>query len=97
MACPQMVVQLDRGLMKLYINQTNVLEGYAAVVEHKEKDQAFGLCRCLAYKTHIKSIAVFVDSDNRIKLAGGKFMDKESDMEMTQLECGCGSCGSKYQ
>ncbi len=35
MACPQMIVQLYKGLMKVYTNQTNVYEGSRAVVEHK--------------------------------------------------------------
>ncbi len=35
-----MVVQLYRGLMKVYTNQTNVLEGSSAVVEHIDKNQA---------------------------------------------------------
>lgn len=40
MACPQMIVQLYKGLMKVYINQTNINEGSTAVVEHKDKDPA---------------------------------------------------------
>jgi hypothetical protein len=40
MACPQMTVQLYKGLMKVYTNQTIVYEGSTAVVEHKNKDQA---------------------------------------------------------
>ncbi len=33
-ACPQMIVQLDKGLMKIYTNQTDIYE---------DKDQAAGL------------------------------------------------------
>jgi hypothetical protein len=40
LACRQMVVQLYRGLIKVCTNQTNILEGSTAVVEHKDKDQA---------------------------------------------------------
>ncbi len=43
MACPQMIVQLYRGLMKVYVNQSSVYEGATAVVEHQDKDQAPGL------------------------------------------------------
>jgi hypothetical protein len=39
-ACPQMAVQLYKGLMKVYTNLTNVLECGTVVVEHKNKDQA---------------------------------------------------------
>jgi hypothetical protein len=35
MACPQIIVQLYKGLMKIYTNQTNIYEGSTAVVEHK--------------------------------------------------------------
>jgi hypothetical protein len=31
-ACPQMIVQLYKGLMKIYTNQTNIYEGTTAVV-----------------------------------------------------------------
>jgi hypothetical protein len=40
MCFPQMIVQLYKGLMKIYTNQTNIYEGSTAVVEHKDKDQA---------------------------------------------------------
>ncbi len=33
------------GLIKVYTNQTNVLEGSTAVVEHKDKEQAVGCWR----------------------------------------------------
>jgi hypothetical protein len=37
MACPQ-IVQLYKGLMKVYTNKTNLLEGSTAVVEYKDMD-----------------------------------------------------------
>jgi hypothetical protein len=43
MACPQTIVQLYKGLMKVYTNQSGVYEGEVAVVEHRDKDQAAGL------------------------------------------------------
>ncbi len=54
--------------MKVYVNQTNAYEGSTAVVELQDKDQAAGLelaesfilCGNQAFKTHIKSIAVFI-------------------------------------
>ncbi len=70
-------VQLYKGLMKVYINQTNVLEGSTAVIEHKDKGQAlrqaiiesFILCGYQPYKMHKKSIAIYVYNDNRVDLA----------------------------
>jgi hypothetical protein len=43
MACPQMIVQLYRGLMKIYTNRRNIQERRTVVVEHKDKDQAAAL------------------------------------------------------
>jgi hypothetical protein len=40
MACPQMIVQLYRGLMKVNVNQMNVFKRQH---EHKDEDQAAGL------------------------------------------------------
>ncbi len=40
---PQTVVQLFKGLLKVYMNQTNVLEGSMAVVEHNDKDHVAAL------------------------------------------------------
>jgi hypothetical protein len=34
MPCPQLIVQLYRGLMKVYVNQSGVYEGSTIVVEH---------------------------------------------------------------
>jgi hypothetical protein len=61
----QMVVQLYKGFMKVYMIQTNVSEGSSTKVvevEHKDEVQATGLeitepfilCGYKAYKTHIK-------------------------------------------
>jgi hypothetical protein len=77
MACPKMIVQLYKGLMKIYTIQMNIYEGSTAVVEHNDKDQAAGLefdesfmhCRHQAYKAHIKSIAVFVHNGDRVEVA----------------------------
>jgi hypothetical protein len=43
MACPQTIVQLYKGLMKVFANQAGVYEGGVAVVEQHDKDQASGL------------------------------------------------------
>ncbi len=34
----------------------------------------------------ICTLAVFMHSDGRVKVAGGKFMDKGSNIDMTRLE-----------
>ncbi len=63
-ACPWMILQLFKGLMKIYTNQTSIYEGSTVVIEHKDKDHAAGLeiaesfilgCH-QAYKLHIKRI-----------------------------------------
>jgi hypothetical protein len=61
---PQMRVQLYKGLMKVYMNQSGIYEGSIVVVENKVKDQAAGLeiaeslfCGYQAFKRHIKDIA----------------------------------------
>jgi hypothetical protein len=96
MACPQTIVQLYKGLMKVYTNQSGVYEGEVAVVEHRDKDQAAGLeiaesfilCGHQAFKTHIKSIAIFMHEDDQVKVAQGRFTDKGSDVDLTRLESG---------
>jgi hypothetical protein len=77
MACPQTIIRLYMGMRKVYVNQTNAYEGSKAVVEHQDKDQAAGLelaesfilCGHQAFKTHIKSIAVFIHKDDRMEVA----------------------------
>jgi hypothetical protein len=77
--------------MKVYTDQTIVLEGFTDVVEHRDKDQAlelklaesFILCGHQAI-----SIAVLLHSDESVKMARGKVTDKGSDVDMTRLESG---------
>jgi hypothetical protein len=65
-------------------------------VEHQDKDQAAGLemadlfilCNHQAFKTHIKSIAVFIHKDDRMEVAQGRFADKEGDGNLTRLKSG---------
>jgi hypothetical protein len=96
MACPQTIVRLYRGMMKVYVNQSNMYEGSTVVVEHQDKDQAAGLelaesfilCGHQAFKTHIKNIAVFIQKDDRMEVAQGRFNDKEGEGDLTRLESG---------
>jgi hypothetical protein len=96
MACPQTIVRLYRGMMKVNVNQSNTYEGSMAVVEHQDKDQAAGLklaesfilCGHQAFKTHIKSIAVFIHKDDRMEVAQGQFSNREGEGDLTRLESG---------
>jgi hypothetical protein len=96
MACPQTIVLLFKGMMKVYINQLSMYEGSTAVVEHQDKDQAarlevaesFILCGHQAFKTHIKSIAVSIHKDDRMEVAQGQFTNKEGEGDLTRLESG---------
>jgi hypothetical protein len=96
MACPQIIVQFYKGLMKVYTNQSGIYEGITAFVKHKDKDQAAGLeiaesfilCGHQTYKTHIKIIAVFMHNDDRVKVARGRFTDKGGDIDITRLKSG---------
>jgi hypothetical protein len=100
MACPQTIVRLYRGMMKAYVNQTNTYEGSTVVVEHQDKDQAAGLelaetfilCGHQTFKTHIKSIAVFIHKDDRMEVAQGQFSNKEGEATSRDWSPGCHSC-----
>jgi hypothetical protein len=96
MACPQTIVRFYRGMMKAYVNQSNTYEGSTVVVEHRDKDQAAGLELAelfilyghQAYKTHIKSIAVFIHKDDRMEVAQGQLSNREGECDLTRLESG---------
>jgi hypothetical protein len=96
MACPQTIVQLCRGLMKVYVNQSEAYEGSTAIVEHQDKDQAAGqemadsfiLCSHQAFKTHIKRITVFIHKDDWMEVAQGWFVNKQGEGNLTRLEFG---------
>ncbi len=96
MACPQTIVQLYKGLMKVYANQSGVYEGGVAMVEHRNNDQAAGLEIAESFflyghqvfMTHIKRIAIFMHEDDRVEVAQGRFIDKGSDVDLTRLESG---------
>jgi hypothetical protein len=83
-------------MMKVYVNQSGVYEGSMAVVEHQDKDQAawleiadlFILCSHQAFKTHIKSIAVFIHKDGQMEVAQSRFTNKEGEGDLTRLESG---------
>jgi hypothetical protein len=96
MACPQTIVRLYRGMMKVYVNKSGVYEGSTAVVEDHDKDQAAGLelaesfilCGRQAFKTHIKNIAVLVHKDDRMEVAQVRFTNKEGEGDLMRLKSG---------
>jgi hypothetical protein len=47
---------------------------------------SFILCSHQAFKTHIKSIAVFIQKDDQMELVQGRFANKEGDGDLTRLE-----------
>jgi hypothetical protein len=63
---------------------------YAAVVEHKDEDQATGMeiaepfitCGQKACKTHKKIIAAFIQNDDKVEVARGRFTDMGSDIDI---------------
>jgi hypothetical protein len=71
-----------------------MFEGATTVVEHQDKDQAAGLemaelfilCSHQVFKTHIKSIAIFIHEDDQVEVAQGHFANKEGDLDLTKLE-----------
>jgi hypothetical protein len=75
--------------MKVYVNQSGVYKGATAVVEHQDKDQAVGLemadsfilCSHQDFRTHIKSIAVFIHKDDRMEVAQGRGLPTKREME----------------
>ncbi len=79
----------------MYVNQTGVNEGSTAVVEHQDKDQVAGLkmansfilCSHQTFKTHIKSIAIFIHKDDRMEVAQGQFVNKEGEGNLTRPSC----------
>ncbi len=80
-----MIMQIYKGQMNVYTNQTNVYKGSMAVVEQRDKDQALGLqilesfilCGHKTYKMHIKSIAIFIHDDNWVEVSEGNLGIKE--------------------
>jgi hypothetical protein len=83
------------------VNQSRVYEGSMAVVQHQDKDQVTGLrmadsfilCSHQAFKTHIKSIAVFIHKDDRMEVAQGRYTKKKKERATSPAwSWGCLSC-----
>jgi hypothetical protein len=90
--CPDTLVQLYRGPLKLFGNSTTTLEGSLALVEHAsqaaglELTSMFLLCGNSAYQTHLRNIALFIHPDPRITVATGKFTSAPASADTTKLE-----------
>ncbi len=91
-ACPKTLVQLYRGMIRIFSNHTASLEGGIALMEDKVKEQVAGLelqhmfvlCGNSALRTHIPNIAIFAHQDPRMEVASGKHL--EEDLDTTRLE-----------
>ncbi len=53
-----------------------------------ELAESFILCGHQAFRTHIKSIAVFIHKDDRMEVAQGQFSNGEGEGDLTRLESG---------
>ncbi len=91
-ACPKTLVQLYRGMIRIFSNHMSSLEGGIALMEDKVKEQVAGLelqhmfvlCGNSVLRTHIPNIAIFAHQDPRMEVASGKHL--EEDLDTTRLE-----------
>jgi hypothetical protein len=93
-ACPDTLVSLYRGRIKVLTNSTASFTDGTAIVAGRDKNQVAGLelketmilCGRAAQTTHIKSIAVFFHLMEQIEVASGKFNMVTTEAEFTRLE-----------
>jgi hypothetical protein len=93
-ACPDTLVSLYRGRIKVLTNSTASFTDGTAIVAGRDKNQVAGLelketmilCGRAAQTTHIKSIAVFFHPMEQIEVASGKFNMVTMEAEFTRLE-----------
>jgi hypothetical protein len=93
-ACPDRLVSLYRGRIKVLTNSTASFMDGTAIVSSRDKNQVAGLelketmilCGRAAQTTHIKSIAVFFHPMEQIEVASGKFNMVTTEAEFTRLE-----------
>jgi hypothetical protein len=92
--CPDSIVQLYLGSIKVLSNSSTSYVGGLAIVEGSEKDQVAGLeltesfllCGRAAMRTHIKNIVIFFHPMSGIQVASGKFSTATGEAEVTRLE-----------
>ncbi len=92
--CPDSIVQLYLGSIKVLSNSSIFYVGGLAIVEGSEKDQVAGLeltesflpCGRAAMHTHIKNILIFFHPMSGIQVASGKFSTATGEAKVTRLE-----------
>jgi hypothetical protein len=92
--CPDTLVSLYSGPIKVLTNSTTTFTDGTAIVPRREKNQVAGLelketmvlCGRAVQRTHIKNIAVFFHPMEQIQVAWGKFSLVTAEAEFTRLE-----------
>jgi hypothetical protein len=92
--CPDSIVQLYLGNVKVLSNSSTSYVGGLAIVEGRERDQVAGLelteslvlCSRAAMRTHIKNIVVFFHTMSGMQVSLGKFSTATGDAEVIRLE-----------
>jgi hypothetical protein len=92
-ACPDTLVSLYWGQIKVLTNSTASFMDGTAIVAGRDKNQVAGLeletmilCGRAAQTMHIKSIAVFFHPMEQIEVVSGKFNIVTTEAEFTRLE-----------
>ena len=92
--CPDSLVTLYKGPIKVFSNSTASLSGGMAIVDDPIKEQVAGLelgeqflmCGSAAYKTHVKNLILFVHAHPSMSIATGSFHSAPDDADTTRLE-----------
>ncbi|OBQ33257.1 MAG: hypothetical protein AN484_27315, partial [Aphanizomenon flos-aquae WA102] len=92
--CPEGIVQLYLGPVKIFSNSSDTLEGGTAVIEDLVKEQVAGLqldtlmvlCGNAALQTHLRGIVLFVHPATGIEVAKGKFDSLVADADIRRIE-----------
>ncbi len=79
-SCPDTIVKLYSGPIKVLTNTSSTFNGGLAIVEGRDKNQVAGLeltetfllCGRAAQKTHIRNIVVFFHPMSQIQVASGQ-------------------------
>jgi hypothetical protein len=93
-ACPDTLVSLYRGRVKVLTISTAIFMDVTAIVSGRDKNQVARLelketmilCRRAVQTMHIKNIAVFFHPMEQIEVASGKFSMVTTEAEFTRLE-----------
>jgi hypothetical protein len=93
-ACPDTLVSLYTGPIKVLTNSTTTFTDGTAIVSGRDKNQVAGLelketmvlCGRAAQRTYIKNIAVFFHPLEQIQVASGRFSMVTEEAEFTRLE-----------